>query len=102
MCGITTLLKRALSSRPLNDSWAPEATNRIVGLSDSIGLMLTGREIIDIAPAPDPLQFGWAGAEQSSEILQVLLGDVGDCPVTHTVLDPMHDVIAVYGAWSPV
>jgi hypothetical protein len=71
MCGITTLLKRALSSRPLNESGAPEATNRIVGLSDSTGLMLTGREVIDIAPAPDPLQFGWAGAKQSREFFQV-------------------------------
>ena len=51
MCGITTLLKRALSSRPLNEFRAPEATNRIFGLSDLIGPVLGRREVTDMAPA---------------------------------------------------
>jgi hypothetical protein len=33
MCGITTLLKRALSSKPLNESRTPEATKRIIAPS---------------------------------------------------------------------
>jgi hypothetical protein len=51
MCGITTLLKRALSSRPLNESRAPEATKRIVGLSDSLGPVLGRSEVTDMVPA---------------------------------------------------
>jgi hypothetical protein len=52
MYGITMLLKRALSSRPLIEFCAPEATNRIVDLSDFIGPVLAFMYVIDTAPVP--------------------------------------------------
>jgi hypothetical protein len=63
MCGITTLRKRALSSSPLNESGASDATNRIGGLSASIGRVLVRKEINDMRQLPDLLQIGFAGAE---------------------------------------
>src|SRR5262245_24198752 len=98
MCGITTVRKRALASSPRNESGASEATNRIGGLSASIGRVLVCREITDMAPAPDRLQFGFAGAEQSSEILQLFRFEVGDRPIAHAIFDPPDHVVATNGA----
>ena len=51
-----------------------------------------------MAPAPDRLQFGFAGAEQSSEILQLFRFEVGDRPITHAILDPPDHIVAINGA----